>query len=60
MYDTVTSPDTGDGLNGVPYDEALKPFMSKVWGLQMAGRVYPLAPPWFPCLCSSEVLTASN
>jgi NADPH:quinone reductase-like Zn-dependent oxidoreductase len=27
LYDTVTSTDAGDNLNGVTYDEALSPFM---------------------------------
>lgn len=28
VYDTVTSPDGGDNLNGVTYDEALSPFLA--------------------------------
>ena len=55
MYDTVTSPETGDGLNGAPYDLALKPFMSKAGA---GGRVVAIngsAGRWIKSLLGLQV-----
>ena len=36
LYDTVTSSDAGDGINGTTYDQALKPFLKSP---EQGGRI---------------------
>ena len=54
VYDTVTSPESGDGLNGAPYDVALKPF------LRPGGRVVAIngsGGKWIKALLGLQVRT---